>query len=65
MAWLTANWFWVVIFIAFISMHLVGHGGHGGHSSQGGGARPRNTDDADQDAPRGRDVTTRSSGHQH
>ena len=59
MAWLTANWFWVLIFIAFISMHLVGHGGHGGHGSHGshgGGARQRNMDEADQGAPRGRDV---------
>lgn len=62
MAWLTANWLWILIFIAFISMHLVGHGGHG---SQGGGARPRNPDEADRDAPRGRDVPPGSRGHQH
>jgi len=31
MAWLTANWFWVLILIAFIAMHMFGHGGHGGH----------------------------------
>ena len=65
MAWLTANWFWILIFIAFISMHLVGHGGHGGHGSQGGDASPRNTDEADRNAPRGRDSTSRSSEHQH
>lgn len=32
MAWLTANWFWILIGLAFIAMHLFGHGGHGGHS---------------------------------
>ena len=33
MEWFTANWFWVLIFIAFIAMHLFGHGGHGGNGS--------------------------------
>ena len=37
MAWLTANWFWVLVLIAFIWMHVGGHGGHGGH----GAKRPR------------------------
>ena len=37
MTWFTANWFWVLIFIAFIAMHMFGHGGHGGHSGHGGG----------------------------
>jgi len=36
MEWLTANWFWVVIFIAFVAMHVFGHGGHGGHGGNGG-----------------------------
>lgn len=30
MAWLSENWFWILTFIAFIAMHLFGHGGHGG-----------------------------------
>lgn len=34
MAWLTENWIWVLFGVAFIAMHLFGHGGHGGH---GGG----------------------------
>ncbi len=29
MAWFAANWFWVLILIAFIAMHMFGHGGHG------------------------------------
>ena len=27
MAWLTENWFWILTFIAFIAVHLFGHGG--------------------------------------
>ena len=32
MIWLSQNWIWVLIFAAFIGMHMFGHGGHGGHS---------------------------------
>ncbi len=36
MTWLAENWIWVLFAIAFMSMHLFGHGyGHGGH---GGGS---------------------------
>jgi len=62
MAWVTANWFWVLIFIAFIAMHLFGHGAHGGH---GGGDRQRNRDEGDKDEARGREANTSSGGHQH
>lgn len=37
MNWFAENWFWVLFGVAFIAMHLLGHGGHGGHGSQGGG----------------------------
>ena len=30
MAWLSQNWVWVLFFVAFVAMHLFGHGGHGG-----------------------------------
>ncbi|MGK7297409.1 MAG: hypothetical protein ACNS61_16580 [Candidatus Wenzhouxiangella sp. M2_3B_020] len=57
MAWLTENWFWVLIGILFVGMHLFGHGGHGGH---GGGGHDRHGDpdkpDSDPDRP---------SGHRH
>ncbi len=36
MDWLIENGFWVVVGIAFVAMHLFGHGGHGGHGSHGG-----------------------------
>jgi len=59
MAWFTANWFWVLIFIALIAMHLFGHGGHGGHRDL-----QQSMDDSDkvetQDG-----ASTCSGGHQH
>ena len=54
MEWLTENWFWVVIGVAFIAMHLFGHGGHGGHG--GGGGQKR----SDKSETRGR-----TGEHQH
>lgn len=31
MDWLSQNWFFVLLLVAFVGMHLFGHGGHGGH----------------------------------
>jgi Protein of unknown function (DUF2933) len=64
MAWFTANWFWVLVFIAFVAMHMFGHGGHGGHSGHGGGDRQRSRDENEKDEAKG-PVETRSGGHQH
>ncbi|MFZ5619746.1 MAG: DUF2933 domain-containing protein [Pseudomonadota bacterium] len=50
MEWLTENWFWLLIGILFVGMHLFGHGGHGG----GGGGH--GAKGADIDKP---------SGHRH
>ncbi|MDP3720112.1 MAG: DUF2933 domain-containing protein [Acidobacteriota bacterium] len=63
MAWLTENWFWLLVFVGFIAMHVFGHGGHGGHLSHGGGDRQRNRDE--KDVARGRAVTTTAIGHRH
>ena len=67
MAWFTANWFWVLIFIAFIAMHLFCHGGHGGHrhSDHRGGDRQRSRDEGEKDEAQGRLVNPSSGGHQH
>ncbi len=46
MAWLTQNWIWILFSIAFVSMHLFGHGCHGGHGSHRSGR-----DDADEESP--------------
>ena len=38
--WLSQNGFFVLLIVAFVAMHLFGHG-HGGHGGHGGrGARP-------------------------
>lgn len=42
MEWLSENWFWLVVGILFVVLHLFGHGGHGGH---GAGARRRGSGD--------------------
>jgi len=39
MEWLSENWVWVLIGIAFLAMHMFGHGDHGGHGGHGGGHR--------------------------
>jgi hypothetical protein len=65
MEWLTANWFWVLILIAFIAMHLFGHGCHGGHSGHGGGDRQSSRDEGEKDEAQGHIVNTSSGGHQH
>ena len=36
MQWLNENWTWLLLVIAFVAMHLFGHGGHRGHSAHGG-----------------------------
>ena len=59
MQWISENWVWVLFFVAFIGMHLFGHGGHGGH---GGGTDRTDSAPADQGQPVGRPKTT---GHQH
>lgn len=62
MDWLLANWFWILIFVLFIGMHLLGHGGHGGHR---GGERGRSRDEGEKDDAQGRVVNPSSAGHQH
>jgi hypothetical protein len=42
MAWFIANWFWMLILIIFVAMHVFGHGGHGGHAGSGGPAQSAN-----------------------
>jgi Protein of unknown function (DUF2933) len=65
MAWFTANWFWVLIGILFIAMHLFGHGGHGGHGSHVAGDRQRGSNDGEKDEAQGGVANTSSAGHQH
>jgi hypothetical protein len=44
MEWLTENWFFILLLLAFIALHLFGHGGHGGHGGHDGhGGHSRNS----------------------
>ena len=40
MTWLAENWLWMLFGVAFIAMHLFGHGGHGGHGGHDRGGEP-------------------------
>ena len=60
MAWLTANWFWVLVLIGFVAMHVFGHGCHGGHGKHD---RQRNGSDREDDVTGGSTVNTSSSSH--
>ena len=55
MDWLVQNWVWVLVFVAFIGMHLFGHGGHGGHGGccGGGDRRPTEGEQPGKDRPQG------------
>lgn len=37
MAWLSENWFWLLVAALFFWMHTRMHGGHGGHGGHAGG----------------------------
>ena len=50
MDWLAQNWIWVLFGIAFVAMHLFGHGGHGGHGGHSSGHSSRR-DASDPQAP--------------
>jgi hypothetical protein len=56
MDWALENWFWILIFVLFIVMHLFGHGGHGRH---------RNTNDGEKDKLPDQVVNESSGGHRH
>lgn len=58
MEWLSQNWVFLLVAVAFVALHIFGHGGHGGHGSHGRrDEKDRKPGRDDQAAPRG--------GHQH
>ena len=61
MDWLAENWFWVLIGVVFIGMHMFGHGGHGGHGMHGGHGKQGDYEDKDQQ----RKSQTPDSRHGH
>lgn len=58
MVWLSQNWVWILFFVAFVAMHLFGHGGHGGHGGGHNTPQPTSKDDEQGTSKSG-------SGHQH
>ena len=61
MDWLSQNWIWVIFAVAFVAMHMFGHGGHGGHGAHGGHAKPEPAARPAGSGP----VTTADSGSRH
>ena len=41
MTWLAQNWIWIIFGVAFVAMHMFGHGGRGGHGGHGSESRGR------------------------
>lgn len=64
MEWFIDNWFWVLIGVVFIVMHLFGHGGHGGHRGPGGHRHRADSDTKDRPAG-GNEPPERHSDHRH
>ena len=68
MEWLSLNWVWVLFIVAFVAMHMFGHGGHGSHGRRGrhGGGTDAGRDDS---KPASKDGAQRAAdqgpGHQH
>ncbi|MGY2896889.1 hypothetical protein [Deinococcus sp. UYEF24] len=58
MTWFLENWFWMVVVVAFIAMHLVGHAGQGVAPVPRGGPQGK-------DEGTGRRDETGPGGHQH
>ena len=58
MRWFAENWFFLVVAVLFVFMHL-GHGGHGGHGAPRPRPRDEDTSGSSPDAPDER------AGHRH
>lgn len=64
MDWLAENWIWLLVGIAFIGLHLFGHGGHGGHGGQGGHGSHGGKDKSNQ-SPWNESEKDQSGSHRH
>ena len=68
MTWIAANAVPALILIAFIAMHVFGHGGHGGHGGHNGhaaGTPPRHLDEGTTSDTQRRVESPSSGTHQH
>ncbi|MGE0874865.1 MAG: DUF2933 domain-containing protein [Burkholderiales bacterium] len=54
MNWLSENWIWIVVGVAFVAMHIFGHGGHGGHGGGGDEGERKARKDGGTGVPGGR-----------
>ena len=59
MDWLSANWVWILIAVAFAAMHLFAHGGHGGHGGHSEDERRSSREPSD------KREDDKSVGHRH
>ena len=62
MEWFVTNWFWLLVGIAFVALHLFGHGGHGGH---GGGGRPQPADESEKSGTPASSENRSVGSHRH
>lgn len=60
MDWALENWFWILIFVVFVSIHLFGRGGHRNHSDG-----HKNTNKNEKDEVQNRPINTHSGEHQN
>jgi hypothetical protein len=67
MQWFVTNWFWILIGVAFVAMHMFGHGGHGGHGGHTDGRHDVLRPDQDMDPADDTESQARQihGGHQH
>jgi hypothetical protein len=59
MDWISANWIWLLFAVAFVAMHMFGHGGHGGHGGHVGDEGKRTP------GPSEKREGEQAAGHQH
>lgn len=64
MDWALENWFWILIFVFFIAIHIFGHGGHGGHGGHSSRGH-KNTDENEKNEVRDHPANKHSGEHQH
>lgn len=63
MDWLSPNWVWMLIAMAFVALHLFGPGGHGGGRRHGAAIQRQGAKDSRRrDEQRGENA---SIGHRH
>ena len=64
MSWLSQNWFFVLLALLFVGMHM-GHGSHGGHAGHGIVNRSQDRDDKRGAPPPDTTDADRPDGHHH